>query len=96
MHLLLLSLLLLLISPEVSCIDDLPFFVQANFITELTAVLFSGHPVVLGFNDEHGVSQESRKRKTCIKRNRKSICGVFDDLVPIYTRRAHRMKEENF
>ena len=79
--------------PEVECVDDLPFLLQANFITLSTAILLLTVPENF---DNGGPVSSGEKKRTLVKRVRKSVCQIFQEYGKQYVRRAYRMDEEAF
>jgi hypothetical protein len=82
--------------PEVECIDDLPFLLQANFITLSTAILLLTVPENFGHGGSSGVNKTSGGKRKKIKRLRKSVCQIFEEYGPQYMQRAYRMDELAF
>jgi DDE superfamily endonuclease len=81
--------------PEVAAASDLPFFVQANFITISTALLLCVTPEIFGDHDV-GSKRKEERSSYHIKRVRKSVNEIFAQLGPHYVRRAYRMDEASF
>ena len=82
----------ILLWPDVTTANDLPFFIHANFVTLSTAVLLSTLPQLFNLNGlQHGTGTSPH-----IKRTRKSVCKIFAELGKCYVRRAYRMDETAF
>jgi DDE superfamily endonuclease len=93
----LLLLLWIWLMPDLNSANDLPFFIQANFITMTTAILLSTDPELFNLNIEHGIEVLRRKSSSPhIKRTRKNVCEIFQEFGPSYVRRAYRMDEMAF
>jgi hypothetical protein len=63
--------------PEVESTSDIPFLIQANFITISTAILLSTVPKTFG---EFGLARSAAgktKPRLSIRRQRKSVCQIF-------------------
>lgn len=75
---------------------DLPFFMQANFITLSTALLLCATPDIHGLNEQCGWTSTRKTKAKAIKRVRKSMCEIFREHGPVYARRAYRMEEATF
>ena len=90
-------LLWMLLWPDVASANNMPFFVQANFVTLSSAVLLCTLPSLLGFNANYGVQKLKEKESTPhIEHVRRSICDLFLQLGISYVRRAYRMDETSF
>ena len=83
-----LLLLWALLWPDVTCATDLPFFVQANFITLSTALLLCTIPEVFSLNRNHGFARVSSHSTGHVPRKRRSVCVIFTEMGPTDVRRA--------
>jgi hypothetical protein len=93
----LLVLLWIWLWPDLSCAADLPFFIQANFITITTALLLSTDPEIFNLNTNHGIENLRHKASLpFIKRTRKSVCEIFQEFGPSHVQRAYQMDEKAF
>ena len=65
--------------PDVTCANDLPFLIQANFVTLTTALLLSTTPEL--FNIDLGFSVK-KECPPAIPRVRKSVHQIFTEFGP--------------
>ena len=79
-----------LLWPDVTSANDLPFLVQANFITLTTALLLCETPDIFGFENK------KREAPAAVPRTRKSVYQIFSEFGTHYVKRAYRMDESSF
>ena len=96
MHWFLFLFVWVLLWPDVSSANDLPFFVQANLVTLTSAVLLCVTPELFDVKGIPGAFDAFTVTPPAIPRERKSVYQIFKEFGPTYVRRAYRMDETDF